>query len=66
VNFTSRLPEITLVHSSSMTPPLRLIDAQLFDERLGRHHVFLDASSEVFRLLAEPLEVQDQILGLTQ
>jgi hypothetical protein len=49
-----------------MTPPLRLIDAQLFDERLGRHHVFLDASSEVFRLLAEPLEVQDQILGLTQ
>jgi hypothetical protein len=29
VNFTSRSPNITLVHSSSMTPPLGLADVQL-------------------------------------
>jgi hypothetical protein len=53
------LPEITLVHSSSITPPLGLTGAKLFDERHGRSNLLLDGPSEFFRLLAEPLDVHD-------
>jgi hypothetical protein len=59
VNFTSRSPEIALVHSSSITPPFGLTDASLFDERSGHSNLFLDDPLECFRLLAEPLDVHD-------
>jgi hypothetical protein len=52
VNFTSWLPGLAFVHSSCMTPPFGLTDVQLFEERLGRPELFLDRSSEFFRLLA--------------
>ena len=50
---------MTLVHTSSMTSPFGLTDAQIFDERLGRPNLFVDGSSEFFRLLAEPLDVHE-------
>jgi hypothetical protein len=46
VNFTSRSPEITLVHSSSMTAPFGLTDKQLFEKRADRPELFLDRSLE--------------------
>jgi len=49
VNFTSRSPEITLVHSSSIAPPLGLTGVQFFEERA---EFILDRSPEFFRLLS--------------
>ncbi len=46
--------------------PLGLTDAQRFDERLGRPNLTLDGSVEVFRVPVEPLDVHDQVLGLTR
>jgi hypothetical protein len=46
-----------------MTPPFGLTDEQLFEERAGRPELFLDGSSEFFRLLAEPLDKHEQVLG---
>jgi hypothetical protein len=65
VNFTSLLPEITLVHSSSMTS-FGSADPYLFDGRAGRPEFFLDRSLECFRLLAEPFDAHEQTVGLTR
>ena len=52
VNFTSWWLELTVVHSSSMTPPFGLADAQVFDKRADRPKLFLDRSLEFFGLPA--------------
>jgi len=66
VNFTSRSPDITFVHSSSMTPPFGLTNMQLFEESAGRPQLFLDRSLEFFRLLASSLDAHEHVLGLTR
>jgi len=42
-----------------MTPPFRLTDAQLFEERAGRPKIFLDRLAERFGALAQPLDVHE-------
>jgi hypothetical protein len=46
--------------------PFGSADQYLFDGRAGRPEFFLDRSFERFRLLSEPLDTHEQVLGLTR
>jgi hypothetical protein len=49
-----------------MTPPFSLLDVQLFKDVASRPEFLRDRSLECFRLLAEPLDAHEQVLGLTR
>jgi hypothetical protein len=49
-----------------MTPPVGLTDPHIFEVRADRPAFFLDRSLKFFRLLAQPLDANEQVLGLTR
>ena len=59
-------PHITFSQSSSRPPPFGLPDTQLFDVRAERPGLLLDRSLKFFRLLAYPLDLHEQVSGITR
>jgi hypothetical protein len=49
-----------------MTAPFRLIDANPFDEDAGCPNLLVDHAFEVFCVLMDPLDMHDEVLGLTR